>query len=463
MDNVIVVVYLLIVLIVGLVAGRKVKDLSQFSVAGRSFGSFVIFATLSASFIGGGFSMGNAEKVFLFGVVNIFALWGFSFKEILVAKFIAPRMDNYKTAISVGDIMEKHYGKVAKVITGVFSVIVSAGILGAQIGSIGYIFNVFLGIPQVYGILIGYGIVFLYSTVGGMRSVVYTDIIQFIVLAIGIPLVLIFGITKIGGISEFRAAVPASHFSFPGGLGSITAFISLFLTFLLGETLVPPYVQRLFLAKDKSHTQKGTLWSGIFSIPFFAVTGLIGLVALVLNPQLDPNLAMPYVIKEVLPLGISGIVIAGIISIVMSSADSFLNAASVSFIHDIITPLRKNKLSLKAELLSARLINILVGGISLIFAIKIKSILDILIYAYNFWSPIVLVPLISAMLGLKVKFSQFLAGGIAGITGVVIWNMILKNPFAIDGLVVGIACNAIVFYTLIIIARIKSKKALNNI
>ncbi|MFA6619351.1 MAG: sodium:solute symporter family protein, partial [Candidatus Neomarinimicrobiota bacterium] len=79
MDNVIVVVYLLIVLIVGLVAGRKVKDLSQFSVAGRSFGSFVIFATLSASFIGGGFSMGNAEKVFLFGVVNIFALWGFSF------------------------------------------------------------------------------------------------------------------------------------------------------------------------------------------------------------------------------------------------------------------------------------------------------------------------------------------------------------------------------------------------
>jgi len=96
MDKIIVILYLLIILVVGLLAGRKVKNLSQFSVAGRSFSSLVIFATLSASFIGGGFSMGNAEKVFLFGIVNIFALWGFSLKEILVAKFIAPRMDNYK-------------------------------------------------------------------------------------------------------------------------------------------------------------------------------------------------------------------------------------------------------------------------------------------------------------------------------------------------------------------------------
>ena len=462
MDNIIVIVYLVIILIVGLLAGRKVKDLSQFSVAGRSFGSFIIFATLSASFIGGGFSMGNAEKVFLFGIVNIFALWGFSLKEILVAKFIAPHMDNYKTAISVGDIMEKHYGKISKIITGFFSVIVCAGILGAQIGSIGYIFNVFLNIPQIYGIFIGFGIVFIYSTVGGMRSVVYTDIIQFIVLSIGIPLTLVFGIIKIGGFAEIQAAVPATHFAFPGGYETIIVFVSLFLTFLLGETLVPPYVQRLFLAKDKSHTRKGTLWSGIFSIPFFAITGLIGLVALTLNPELDPNLSLPYVIQQVLPIGIRGIVVAGIISIVMSSADSFLNAASVSFIHDIITPLRKRRMTIKTEMLSVRLINIVVGAISVIFAIKIKSILDILIYAYNFWSPIILIPLVSAILGLKVKFSHFIAGAIAGVTGVVIWNIIMKNPFGIDGLVIGIASNAIVFYGLLIISGIKDKKAGNN-
>jgi len=457
MDKIIVILYLLIILVVGLLAGRKVKNLSQFSVAGRSFSSLVIFATLSASFIGGGFSMGNAEKVFLFGIVNIFALWGFSLKEILVAKFIAPYMDNYKTAISVGDIMNKHYGKTSKVITGIFSVIVCAGILGAQIGSIGYIFNVFLNIPQIYGIIIGFGIVFIYSTVGGMRSVVYTDIIQFVVLSIGIPLTLIFGLIKVGGFSEIRAAVPATHFTFLGGYKTITVFVSLFLTFLLGETLVPPYVQRLFLAKDINHIRKGTLWSGIFSIPFFAVTGLIGLVALTLNPGLDPNLALPYVIKEVLPIGLCGIVVAGIISIVMSSADSFLNAASVSFIHDIITPLKRKKMTVKTEMMSVRFINILVGVISVIFAIKIKSILDILIYAYNFWSPIILVPLVSAILGFKVKFSYFIAGSIAGVIGVVIWNIIMKNPFGINGLIIGIISNATIFYGFLIISNIKNR------
>ncbi len=445
MDNIIVIIYLLIILVIGIWAGRGVKNLTQFSVAGRSFKSMVIFATLSASFIGGGFSMGNAEKVFLFGIVNIFALWGFSLKEILVAKYIAPHMDNYKTAISVGDIMEVHYGKEAKIITGIFSVFVCAGILGAQVGAIGYIFHVFLNVPQIYGILIGCGIVIIYSTVGGMRSVIITDIIQFIVLSIGIPLTLIIGLSKVGGISAIQAAVPISHFTFLGGYKTILTFVTLFLTFLLGETLVPPYVQRLFLAKDTSHTRKGTLWSGLFSIPFFAITGGIGLIALTLKPDLDPNLSMPFVIKEVLPVGIRGIVIAGVISIVMSSADSFLNAASVSFINDVVTPLRKTKINIKQEISTVRFINLFVGVISVIFAIKIKSILDILIYSYNFWSPIILIPLIAAIMGAKVSKKNFFSGASAGIIGVIIWNFILHNPKGIDGLIIGIFCNGIAF------------------
>ena len=75
MDQIIVVVYLVCIFALGIWGGKGVKTLSQFSVAGRSYGTFIIFATLSASFIGGGFSMGNAEKVFLFGIVNIFALY----------------------------------------------------------------------------------------------------------------------------------------------------------------------------------------------------------------------------------------------------------------------------------------------------------------------------------------------------------------------------------------------------
>lgn len=446
MDTVVIGIYLVGILAVGLWAGKGVTSLAQFSVAGRSFKSAVIFATLSASFIGGGFSMGNAEKVFLFGIVNIFALWGFSLKEILVAQVIAPRMGAYQSAISVGDMMGMHYGRGAKVITGVFSVVVCAGILGAQVGSIGYIFNVFLGMKQIYGILIGCGIVIAYSTAGGMRAVVYTDVIQFILLSVGIPLTLIFGVMKVGGVAALVEAVPASRFDFPGGYGTVLAFASLFLTFVLGETLVPPYVQRLLLSKDTGQTRKGTLWSGLFSIPFFAITGAIGLVALALKPDLDPNLSMPFVIKEVLPAGLRGVVIAGVISIVMSSADTFLNAAAVSFTNDVLGPLSGHRLGPRGELLAVRLINLFVGVLAVVFAIRIRSILDILIYSYNFWSPIVLVPLVAAIVGVKASRRCFFLGGLAGAVGVVAWNLGLHAPLGIDGLIIGIAANGVVFF-----------------
>lgn len=136
-DFFLVLIYLAVVLTIGILAGRGIRSLHHFSVAGRSYSSAVVFATLSASFIGGGFTMGNAEKVFTWGIVNIFALWGFSLKEILVATLIAPRIDAFSSAISVGDIMEQAYGKSAKLVSGCFAVLLCAGIVGAQVGATG--------------------------------------------------------------------------------------------------------------------------------------------------------------------------------------------------------------------------------------------------------------------------------------------------------------------------------------
>jgi SSS family solute:Na+ symporter len=448
MDIAIIIAYLAGILILGIWAGRGIKNITHFSVANRSFGKWIIFATLSASFIGGGFSMGNAEKVFIFGIVNIFALWGFSFSEILVSIFIAPKIRNYPDAISVGDIMAKHYGRPAKIVTGILSVLVCGGILGAQVGAIGYIFNIFLGLPQLYGILIGYGIVITYSTIGGMRAVVFTDIVQFIILTIGIPVTLIFGIQYAGGWSSVKSAIPAGHLTFLGTQKTTLQFIVLFLSFMFGEPLVPPYIQRLFLSKDSISTTKATFWSGLFSIPFFTITGAIGLVALAINPALNPNLSMPFVINRVLPVGLKGIVIASIISIVMSSADSFLNAASVAFTHDILVPIRKKTITGRQILIFARLITIFVGILAVVFAIKIKSILDILLYSYNFWSPVILVPLVTAILGMKTTQKQFIFGSAAGLLSVFIWKFLLHSPAGIDGLIIGIATNFLVFMTI---------------
>jgi SSS family solute:Na+ symporter len=444
-DYAIVLIYLLGILALGLYTSRGIRNLQEYAVAGRNYPAMIIFATLSASFIGGGFTLGNAEKVFLFGIVNVLALWGFSCKEVLVSIFIAPKMDRFRHAISVGDIMQEAYGTKSKIISGVFAVLLCMGIVGAQVGAIGYVFEVFLGMPRMVGILLGCGIVIVYVTLGGMKAVVLTDVAQFLILVIGLPLALYFGMQQVGGWSVVMSNVPSNHLSLLGEM-PVMAFISLFLVFLLGETLVPPYLQRLLIGKDAKAVARGTLWSGLFSFPFFFISGAIGLVALTMAPDLNPNLAIPYVVQTALPVGISGLVVAAIICVVMSSADSFLNSAAVAFSNDIVKPLKRKPLGEKQELLLAKIVTFTVGILAIVFAIKIQSVLDILVYSYHFWAPIVLVPLIAAIFGYKASCRHFITAGTCSVAAMLGWTMLLQDPYGIDGLVIGVIVNAVAMY-----------------
>ncbi len=441
-DHIIVLVYLLGILGIGLYTSRDIKDFQQYAVADRNYPAWIIVATLSASFIGGGFTMGNAEKVFLLGIVNIVALWGFSFKEILVARYIAPKMDRFRNAISVGDIMEQSYGKIPKILAGIFAVMVCMGITGAQVGAMGYVFEIFLGMPRMIGIFLGCGIVIVYTTLGGMKAVVATDVIQFLILIVGLPLALFFGVQQVGGWSVIAASVPENHLTLLGEM-PIAAFISLFLVFVLGETLVPPYLQRLLIGKDTKAVVQGTFWSGLLSFPIFFVSGAIGLVALTMAPDLNPNLAIPYVVQNALPIGVSGLVVAAMICIVMSSADSFLNSAAVTFSNDIVKPLKRTPLSTKQELLMAKIVTFVVGMLAIAFALLIPSVMDILIYAWHFWAPTILIPLIAAIFGYKAPWQHIVIAAGCSIIVMFIWKSILQSPYAIDSLVIGVAVNGL--------------------
>lgn len=445
-DYIIVITYLVGIMALGLYASWGIKNLTQYAVAGRDYTAPVVFATLSAAFIGGGFTLGNAEKVFMWGIVNIFALWGFSLKEILVAKYIAPRMQAHRDAISIGDIMVKAYGTPGRLVSGICGVLLCIGIIGAQVGAMGYVFETFLGISRLWGIILGCGTLIIYVTLGGIRAVVVTEIVQFAILALGLPLALVFGVIHAGGIDAVIARIPADHFAIPGSHLTWLAFISLFLTFMLGETLVPPYLQRLLIGKDIHHIARGTLWSGLFSIPFFAITGCLGLVALALQPDLNPNLAVPYIVKTALPVGVVGIVIASIICVVMSSAESFLNAASVAFTNDIVKPLAKKPLSHQQELWVAKGMTLVSGLGAVIMALKIESVLDILIYAYHFWAPIMVVPLVAAIFGFRTSAKVYLISVACGLLGMWIWQYGLNNPYGLEGLVVGVITNILGLY-----------------
>ena len=443
-DLAIVILFLVANILIGYYSSKAVTNFSIFSVGHRSFSSFLIFCTLSATFIGGGYTFGNAASVFNHGMVFAFALLGFSVKELLVATLIAPRMGRYNDCHSVGDMIAKTYGTKAKMATGVFALLICGGILGAQVGALTAIIHTTLDINVTLGVMISFAVLLIYASLGGMRAVVFTDVMQATILLVGIPLTFFIGLHHVGGWHKVVATVPHHYLHFLSTGKDWVLFALLFVTFMFGETLVPPYVQRLFMAVSTKQTARGVLVSGLVSIPIFLIAGAVGLVAYTANQHIDANIAFPYVVSHMLPIGLRGFVIAALLAIILSSAAGFLNAASISFVNDLVKPLRKHPE--KTDFLKmARISTLLVGVIAIFFALMIKNVLTLLLAAYNFWSPIILVPLVAAIFNVKAKERDFFVGAICGIVGSLTWQFILHHPFQVSPILLGIVCNLIGF------------------
>lgn len=442
-DAVIIIIYLLIILFIGLVSSRRLNTIDDFAVSNVKYGKTVIFITMCCSFLGGGFSFGNAAEVYKNGIGNIFALFGFGVGQILIGKYIATKMGRFEGCISTGNIMEKMYGKRMQVITGVLATIICSGILGAQVSVMGNIFYAFMGIPPVIGVIIGFGIVLIYSTMGGIKADIITDIIQFGILIIGIPFLVIYGIHAAGGITNLLTSVPKEYFNIFNN-SSIGSFLSVFFTLMIGEMLVPPYVQRLLIGKKAQDTSKATIMSGFASFIFFIMTGLVGLISYSIDKNMIPEMAMIGIIRKVLPVGLSGVIISAMMAIVLSTADSFLNSAAVSVINDVYLPLKQGNVGQKEKLKIVRIANIIIGVIAVLVALLVPRLLDILTLSYSFWAPTLLPILLLSILGLNLSKKAVWIGMISGIGSSVHWNLILNKPYGIDGLIIGFVTNMII-------------------
>ncbi len=444
-DVTVIVIYLFVSAAAGLLSSSEMSGVRDFSLSTRRYGVFVLTATLSASFIGGGFSSGNAARTAQFGVGNIAALFGFSLGVIAVGAIIVPRIKRFSGASSAGEIMRDAYGRGAQILTGVFGTAVCAGILGAQISAMGKIFAVFLGLPELTGILVGFAAVLVYSTLGGMRAVVVTDVIQFVVLFVGMPLLLFFSLRAAGGFERVIELTPQRFFRLDNGTTPL-GFVSALLTFALGEALVPPYVQRLLMGSDIKTTRRATVLSGLLSMPFFVITGMVGIAgaALLQGSGSDMNNVMQTMIKLTVPPGLRGLIISSMLAIVMSSADAFLNSASVSLVCDVIAPLRRENPDGKGYVALVRAVNVGVGALAAVFALAVPDLLAILTSAYTFWAPVILVPLACALMGVRYSKSVFYLGCVSGALTAAAWKL-LREPLGINAAVVGFAACAAVF------------------
>lgn len=413
MDNIIVLIYLLAILLIGLYNRSHLDGLKSYSTIKNGIGKnrLLLVATIFASSVGGGTTFGIAEKAFAADISYTYGLILTIPIDILIAIYVLPRLLKHYGSQTVGDIMAKYYGNVGRFITGIVVVISCIGFAAAQISVSGRIFQYILDIDYVKGIIISYVIVIIYTTIGGLKSIIFTNLLQFFAMIIAIPTITIFGIKNIG-LWEFTQHLPPEKALFTADNNLLGNTIACFLGFSV-MNLYPTFIQRALINRDHNATRRAIYIKSVILAIFLVFITLNGLISYHLYPDSEPGLALPRLIDYIIPTGIKGLVVVGLLSAVMSTADSDLNVSSTTIVKDLLNPILKVKSQTKL-LFIAQSANIIIGSFAIIIALGFSSVIDLVIFIAGFWGAIILVPLTFALFDITIPKFMMVLSGISG-------------------------------------------------
>ena len=441
-DNIIVFAYLVAVLMIGIYNRSYSKSFHGYGFAGKGLqdNKFVLVATIFASAIGGGTVFGITEKAFWGNLAYTYALIFTIPVDVIIGIFVIPKIAKYHGSISVGDIVSNFYGKPGRIISGIATIAVSFGLLAAQISVSGRIFQYMLKVNHIEGIVLSYIIIILYTSVGGFRSIIFTNLLQFMAIVIGIPCITAFGLHDIG-ILKFAYTIPSEKYSLANhGLLLDTILLSISFT-VFG--LRPSLIQRGLITKNTKVTKQAIKIKSIIYLIFITIITINGLIAYKFAPNLNPVLTIPYIIDHVIPTGLKGVVIIGFLAAVMSTADSDLNIVSISIVNDILRPLVGVN-NQRALLIAAKISTVLMGTLAIIIALLFDNVLDLVIFITGFWAPIMFVPFIAGLYNVFTSKKLFIIGSVVGILTFIIWEYTFPE-FKLKSVFVGVLANFICF------------------
>jgi SSS family solute:Na+ symporter len=408
--------YVLVLTFVALRA-RAARRFSDFSLAGRVLPLALVFGSLAATYVGPGFSIGFVGRGFKSGFLFLCVGLAYSVQNILVGLLIAARLRALKDCHTLGDAIGQKYDRKCQIVAGIISVGLCVGFSAVMARAGGVVINGIFGLPNWSSVIVVVGITALYTTFGGLRASVITDAFQFSTFAILLPvtLILVLMFHNDGGAATFaqQASVATS-----GGFGS-TSFIEivgLVTAFLLGETLIPPYANRALASKTTRISRNGFILAGLFSVVWFVVMIALGVAARSIVPAgTEEDRVLLSLVESVMPAGGYVLLLVVLVSVVMSSLDSLLNAGAVAFTEDIVRPFAQ--LSDDTSLNIGRCATIIIAAIAAAGAVKVPSIISGLLICYTIWAPAILPALIA---GLWIKRPRPLAAILSMAVGTVV-------------------------------------------
>lgn len=437
--------YILIVVSLGLYWGRSVKNIKSYALGGRNFSTGTLIGTIMASWLGGDYLFITLEEVYTTGIHYALGCLGMAFGLFLIAHLFVPRMGEFLGNISVAEAMGNLYGKEARLISAITGAIVASGFVAVQFRVFGDLFSNYVGISDKYAIFIAGSLIVIYSAFGGIRSVIFTDVIQFFTFGVLIPVLSMIlwneyiGISGSSDIMKNTAPIftpnEFSGFSNP----KFWQLIFLFVLFAF-PGFDPTLFQRISIGRNISQVQKAFNVSSIFLLFILCGMAWIAFLLYNINPNLDAGNLVHHIINNYSHTGLKGFILIGIVAMCMSNADSNINSASVVLTHDFLNVLNIGQ---KDELLTSRLVGLCLGSLALFLAQLNYDLLSLVFMTQSYYIPITAVPLMMAIFGFRSSKKSVLIGMAGGFTTVLIWRIFFMDATEVDSIVPGVFGNLV--------------------
>lgn len=469
--------YFIIVLWIGFHHFRKNKNTEEYYVGGRGMGSMHIGLSVVATDVGGGFSIGLGGLGFMMGLAGSWMLFTGLIGAWLSATLLIPRvykMARLRKLLTFPQLLGEHYDGRTAIVAGLISGIGYLGFTSSQLLAGAKLATAtFPAIDITTGLLIMGAIAVLYTSIGGMKAVIYTDTFQWAILLLGLTLVGIpAGYLAIGGWDGLINNLPEHFLSLRNIKASqaINWVITIVPIWFIGMTLY----QRIYACRDERTAQKAWYLAGLIEYPVMAFMGvLLGLFARVGAEQglfsavgfasaegMDPELGLPLLLRNVLPVGVMGLLLAAYFSAIMSTADSCLMAASGNVMTDILRVTQHNG-SHRSEMLYSQLTTLGLGVLAILLASQMQNVLELMLYSYAFMVSGLFVPVLGFLFlkrpSRQAAFWSMLTGG-AITLGLTLSAISL--PYGLDPIFFGIITAAAVF---VLVTRISRKGMLRDI
>lgn len=443
---------------------HKNKNADDYYVGGRNMGSLHIGLSVVATDVGGGFSIGLGGLGFVMGLAGSWMLFTGLIGAWLSAVFLIPRitkMKSFKELYTFPQIFEKFYnGKVA-LIAGIISAIGYIGFTSSQVLAGAKLASAsFVDLNLNTALYIMGAIVVIYTFLGGIKAVIYTDTVQWIILMVGLIFIGIpLSYNAIGGYGAISAALPDDYMS----LGNVSWqtlvnwTVTIIPIWFVGMTLY----QRIFACRSEKEAKRAWFIAGIFEYPIMAFMGvMLGLFSRVAAEdgmfaylgfatiaEMDSEMGLPMLLRTILPVGLMGLMMSAYFSAIMSTADSCLMAASGNVITDILDrffPVTENH---KRFLRISQFTTLLLGGFAIMLATSMQNVLELMLYSYAFMVSGLFVPIIGALFWKRSSsIAAFWAMLLGGGTTITLIAASFDLPLDLDANIFGISVSAITFF-----------------